>query len=36
MEYYSNAAIEKKSCGKPIHWLATNPTGGMVDEGERA
>jgi hypothetical protein len=35
MEYYCNAAIEK-SCGKPIHWLATNPTGGMVDEGERA
>ena len=35
MEYYSNAAIEK-SCDKPIHWLATNPTGGMVDEGERA
>ena len=35
MEYYSNAAIEK-SCDTPIHWLATNPTGGMVDEGERA
>ena len=35
MEYYRNAAIEK-TCGKPIHWLAINLTGGMVNEGERA
>jgi hypothetical protein len=35
MEYYRNGR-HRKTCGKPIHGLAINPTGGMVDEGERA
>jgi hypothetical protein len=35
MEYYGNSR-HRKNCGKPIYWLAINPTGGMVDEGERA
>ena len=34
-EYYGNSR-HRKNCGKPIYRLAINPTGGMVDEGERA